>query len=276
MLMDFKSRGSRDRRMGPEDIPWDRILLIAPVVILLLMALYLVISSVYQVDEYQKAVVMRFGKYHKTVEPGLQFCIPLVDTVLKVSTEEHSLRLPFGAGPTRPRNVSEEETLMLTADLNAAVVEWTVQWKVVEPQDYLFRFYKEGDPTYPERVITTVAQTVMNRLVGDYSMGEVLTEKRGMIASEARDATQKILDGYSCGVQIRDLQMQRVSPPEKVRPAFKKSPYFRGLRAVREGRVLVRSCDYICHPNATIGETVAMLARDLYPRLFSREEGKSR
>jgi len=218
--MEFDFRGSQGRRIRPEDLPWNRILMIAPVVIVLVMAVLAVVNSVYTVKTHERAVVMRFGGYHKTVEPGLQFRIPLVDQVLKVSVEERSLRLPFGTGPSRPRNISEEETLMLTADLNAAVVEWTVQWKVVEPQDYLFRFYREDDPQYPEQVITTVAQTVMNRLVGDYSMGEVLTEKRGVIAGEAQDATQEILDGDSCGVLIRDLQMQRVTPPEKVRPAF--------------------------------------------------------
>jgi membrane protease subunit HflK len=225
--MSLDSRGYRGRRRQPQEVPWDRILLMAPLVLLGMAVVYLVIRSVYQVHEYEKAVVMRFGKYHQTVDSGLHLCIPLVDEVLKVSTEEHSLRLPFGIGPSRPRNVAEEETLILTADLNMAVVEWTVQWKVVEPRDYLFSFYKEGDPAYPERVITTVAQTVMNRLVGDYSMGEVLystgevlPEKRGMIASEAKQATQDILDLYQCGVQIRDLQMQRVTPPEKVRPAF--------------------------------------------------------
>ena len=218
--MSFDYRGSRDRRIGPEDIPWDRILTIAPLVILLLLALYLAISSVYTVAPHEKAVVMWLGKYSKTVEPGLHFRIPLVEQVLKVSVEERSLRLPFGTGATRPRNTSEEETLMVTADLNAAVVEWTVQWQVVKPDEYLFRFHKEDEPDQPERIITTVAQTVMNLLVGDYSMGEVLTERRGDIANEARIATQEILDEYDCGVLIRDLQMQRVTPPEKVRPAF--------------------------------------------------------
>jgi len=218
--MEFQFRRFQDRRMGPEDLPWDRILLIAPVVIVLVMLVLLAAGSVYQVDEYEKAVVMRFGKFYKTVEPGLQFRIPLVDEVLKVSTEEHSLRLPFGAGPSRPRNAAEEETLMLTGDLNAAVVEWTVQWKVAEPDKFLFRFYKQNDPQYPERIITTVAQTVMNRLVGDYSMGEVLSEERVAIASEALKAMRDILDVYKCGVYVRDLQMQRTTTPEKVRPAF--------------------------------------------------------
>jgi iron complex transport system substrate-binding protein len=72
-----------------------------------------------------------------------------------------------------------------------------------------------------------------------------------------------------------DVLLVHGEEPAKVRAAFRKSPDFSNLRAVREGRVLVRSCDYICHPNATIGETVVMLARDLYPRLFPRAGGSS-
>ena len=219
--MDFDFRGFQDRRMRPEDIPWDRILVIVPLVILVVMILYLTASSMYTVEPHEKAVVMRFGKFREpVVEPGLRFRIPLVDTVLKVSVEEHSLRLPFGKGRDRPERISEEETLMLTGDLNAATVEWTIQWKVTQPDQFLFRFHKKDDPKYAEHVIQTVAQTVMNRLVGDYSIDEVLTEKRGEIAEEARGATQEILKKYSCGVQIRDLQMQRVTPPNKVRPSF--------------------------------------------------------
>jgi membrane protease subunit HflK len=219
--MEFEFRGRQDRRMRPEDIPWDRILLVAPLVIVLVAVVWLSYQSVYTVEPHEKAVVMRFGKFRPPiVEPGLRFQVPLVDTVLKVSVQENGLRLPFGTDRGRPSDASEEQTLMLTGDLNAAVVEWTVQWKVIEPDKFLFRFYRAEDPQYPEKVIMTVAQTVMNRLVGDYSIDEVLTEKRGELASKAREATQKMLDQYDCGVTIRDLQMQRVSPPEKVRPAF--------------------------------------------------------
>jgi len=219
--MEFDFRGFQDRRMRPEDLPWDRILMIAPLVIALVMGAILVVSSVYTVEPHEKAVVMRFGKFRPPiVEPGLRFRIPLVDRVLKVSVQEQGSRLPFGSDRGRPRGAPEEETLMLTGDLNAAAVEWTIQWKVTEPDQFLFRFYNEDDPEYAEKVIQTVAETVMNRLVGDYSIDEVLTEKRGELALKAREATQEILDKYSCGVRIRDLQMQRVSPPDKVRPSF--------------------------------------------------------
>jgi len=218
--MSFDFRNFPERRGRAQDVPWDSILIAVPVVILVILGLYLALQSWYTVEAHEKAVVLRFGKYNRTVSPGLHFAIPLVEQVLKVSVEEHSLRLPYSGEPNRPRQASEEESLMLTGDLNAATVEWTVQWQVTDPQDFLFRFYREDDPAYVQQIITTVAQTVMNRLVGDYSIDEILTEKRGEIAEQARQSTQAILDQYQCGVAIRDLQMQRVGPPDKVRPAF--------------------------------------------------------
>jgi len=211
--MDFDSREFRD-------LPWDRIVSVTAVVLLVAVVLYMANAAVYAVAPHEKAVVLRFGRYHKTVDPGLKFCIPLVDRVLKVSVEEHSLRLPFGEGPDRPQATAEEPSLMLTADLNASVVEWTIQWQVVRPEDFLFRLYRKNDDEYAQRVITMVAQTVMNQLVGDYSIDEVLTQQRGAIAEQAREQTQQQLDAFDCGIGITDLQMQRVAPPAKVRPSF--------------------------------------------------------
>ncbi len=218
--MDFDFDKTSGRGYRPEEVPWDRLLGVGSATILVLIVLYLAFSALYTVEPHEKAVVLRFGKYSATVDPGLRFRIPLVDTVWKVSLEERSLRLPYGAGPERPNSPAEEATLMLTGDLNAASVEWTIQWKVIDPQQYLFRFEQLEDDSYAEAMIETVAVTVMNRLVGDYSIDEVLTEKRGEIGQKAREATQAILDSFACGVGIQDLQMQRVSPPAKVRPAF--------------------------------------------------------
>ena len=216
--MSFQTRG---RQFSPDDVPWDRVLLVTPIVILLLIIFYLLWNAFYTVEPDEKAVVLRFGRYHETVGPGLQFCIPLVDKILKVSTREQSFQLPDTGGAS-PGSYNEGTTLMLTGDLNAVFVRWTVQWKVEKPQDFLFRFYRDDgrQSEYSEAVIRTVSQTVMNRLIGDYSIEEVLTEKREDIAVLARDQTQAILDDYKCGVTIRGLQMQRVTPPEKVRPAF--------------------------------------------------------
>jgi len=214
----FNPRHGRGGR--PPEVPWDRILAIAPIVMIALIVLYLAWASVYTVEPHEKGVVFRFGRHHTTVDSGLRFCIPLVDELIKVSVEEHSLRLPFGYGPDRPDQAPEGESLMLTGDLDAVLVEWTIQWQVTDPYLYSVKFFRESDPDYPERILATVAQTVMNRLVGDYSIDEVLTESRGEIGEEARRATQEILDSYSCGMGIRDLQMQRTTPPAKVQPAY--------------------------------------------------------
>ncbi len=205
----------RYRERDPKDLVIP-ILLIAAV----LFAVFLAFKSVYTVSPNEMAVVLRFGKEQKISGPGLHFCIPLVDRVYTVSVEEHTVRLPFTSDPETGRHYREDDTLMLTGDLNAASVEWTVQWKVSNPRQYLFSFSKAGESEGIDAVIHTAAQTVMNRLVGDYSIDEVLTEKRGEIAGKAREATQEILDQYQCGVAVIDLQLQRVSPPSKVKPAF--------------------------------------------------------
>src|SRR5205085_6989070 len=117
-----------------------------------LLALFLLPASwqgFYTVQPHEQAVVLRFGKHHATIGPGLHFMIPLVDKAVPVSVEEHRLRLPFGEGSEEPRAVQgresgRDEALMLTGDLSAAVVEWTVQWQVVDPAKFLFRI--DNDP----------------------------------------------------------------------------------------------------------------------------------
>lgn len=187
-----------------------------------LLLLGLAMNAFYTVEANEQAVVLRFGRYHSTSLPGAHFKIPVVDKVLKVSVAEQQLRLPGmeGVADLVAGQIPEQQTLMLTGDLNAANVEWTIQWRVKDPKEFLFAFYDRTDEHVFERVFRTAAQSVMNRLIGDYSIDEVLTDKRTEVAEKARSATQAILDDYDCGVLITDLQMQRVTPPERVRPAF--------------------------------------------------------
>ena len=191
--------------------------LIKPILlgVLLLAVLVLGMRSFYTVEPNEQAVLLRFGEYRSTQPPGLHFRIPFVDTAWKVSIEEHGLRIPGGSG--RP---GADDSLMLTGDLNAASVDWTVQWKVADPERYLFAFEQSDDPEAFNEIIRTASLSVMNRLVGDYSIDEVLTSKRNEIESEARTATQGVLDDFECGVTITDLQLQRITPPAQVKPAF--------------------------------------------------------
>lgn len=208
----------------PEDVAK-----ITRMVVIFLVVLFVVmigVKSVYTVQPNEQAVVLRFGKYQTTADPGLHFCIPLVDQVLTAPMEERSIRMPFdvsGDRSTARARQKEDDFLMLTGDLNAAAVEWTVQWRVSDPRQYLFTFYNGDDDQqseYLQAIISQVGRTVMNRLVGDYSIDEVLTEKRGEIGHAAKDATQRLLDEYECGVTITALQMQRITPPSQVRASF--------------------------------------------------------
>ncbi|MCP4511595.1 MAG: FtsH protease activity modulator HflK [Fuerstiella sp.] len=182
--------------------------------------------TMYTVQPNEEAVVLRFGRYNATATPGLHFCIPFVDEVLTVDVRERNLRMPFGiTGEKREvlaARKNEEDVLMLTGDLNAAVVEWTVQWQVADPQKYLFTFHSErvDQDDYLQAVITVVGRTVMNRLVGDYSIGEVLTSKREEISIKAAADTQRTLDKYECGIRITNLQLQRVTPPDQVKASY--------------------------------------------------------
>lgn len=191
-----------------------------------LIALLIVLTvsnSMYTVQPSEKAVVLRFGSYHSTSDPGLHFCIPFVDEVLTADVRERTIRMPFGLEDNRPESrFDEDDVLMLTGDLNAAAVEWTVQWLVANPRQYLFTFHH---PMYDQEeflrgIITIVGRTVMNRLVGDYSIDEVLTGKRSEIREAALEATQRMLDKYECGIRVTDLQLQRVTPPEQVKASF--------------------------------------------------------
>jgi membrane protease subunit HflK len=218
----------RPRRRGPTPSQsWQGYLTLFPWIVGLILAGWLMSDLSYTVKPYEQAVVLRFGKYHATTMPGLHLKAPLVDQVMKVSVEEHGLRLPFGRPSHSEAFINaargtDEETLMLTGDLNTASVEWTVQWKVTDPAQFLFRFPMDEDSRFAEGLLTTVARTVMNGLVGDYSFDEVIGPKRSDIAFKARRDAQTILDAYACGITVTALQMQRVIPPERVKPAFDK------------------------------------------------------
>lgn len=227
---------SRRRSGGPPSDAWRRYIPAIPWVLAGLVALFLISDFSYTVEPHEQAVVLRFGAYKATTAPGLHFKLPIVDRVMKVSVEEHGLSLPFGppvqvqsswAGIGTPPPIKrpvatpdDDETLMLTGDLNTASVEWTVQWRVSEPSSYLFRFPGEGDDRSARELLTYVARTVMNRLVGDYSFDEMIGPKRGDIAQQAREDTQRILDAYDCGITVTALQMQQVIPPDRVKPSF--------------------------------------------------------
>ncbi len=187
--------------------------------------IYFAMAGAFSVAAHEQAVVLRFGKYLRTDGPGLHFKIPWIDQRFIVDQGERSLRLPHsevekpGSNQNAFKEIGEQEDkLILTGDLYAAVVEWNVFWRVSEPKDYLFHF--NGDAGEIKKVIVAVSRSVMHRAVGDYSAEELLTGKREEITQIALKELSERLTEFGSGVVITDLQMQRVTPPDRVKAAF--------------------------------------------------------
>lgn len=179
-------------------------------------------QTFYTVDVSEEGVITRFGRYTKTVGPGLHLKLPLgIDKVIRVKSkiihqEEFGFRT--SGSTSRRRTYSKaslsSESLMLTGDLNVADVEWTLQYRIVDPWKYLFKARSV------ETNIRDVSISIMRRVVGDKLVNEVLTTGRVSIAAEAKVLTQEVLDKYDMGIRIERINLQDVNPPEAVQDAF--------------------------------------------------------
>lgn len=215
---------SNARSRRPESPPIGQIVSYGLIGLAAMLVLYLLASGIFKVNEYEQAVMLRFGRFDQVVGPGLHLKLPWIDEAVVVDTSERSLRLPWGEAGSenagrqmRSAAGRQDESLILTGDLFAAVVEWNVIWRVSEPRDYVTSF-SEIDTL--QNTILAVARSTMHRAVGDYSAEEVLTGQREAVKMAAWDDMNKQLELLRCGVEITDLQMQRVTPPQRVRPAF--------------------------------------------------------
>ncbi|HMB40300.1 MAG TPA: FtsH protease activity modulator HflK [Wenzhouxiangellaceae bacterium] len=180
-------------------------------------------SAFYTVQPEERAVVKRFGEVIGITDPGLHFKIPFgVDQVQFVATER-VLKQEFGfrtqgtraSGRTAYSNQQfEDESLMLTGDLNMIDVEWVVQYRIDDPIKFL---YEMREPT---RTLRDISESVMRRIVGNMLGSEVLTVGRVEIQQKAREEMQQALDGYNAGIRINTVEMQDVVPPPAVQPAF--------------------------------------------------------
>lgn len=190
-------------------------------VLVLLAALTAVFSCTFVVEPDETGVVTRFGAYHRKEDPGLHFKWPwgmenvqLVKT-RKVLNEEFGFRTAHAGVRTQydPREF-DAESLMLSGDLNIADVEWDVQFRVSDPEKFLFHVRNAVG------TLRDASESVMREVVGDRSVTEVLTEGRAEINAEVARRLQELLDRYECGLSIVLVKLQDVNPPEAVKPAF--------------------------------------------------------
>lgn len=190
----------------------------ALVIILLLGFMF---SLWFTVAPEEVGVVLRFGKYVRTMDPGLNFKLPLgIERVYKVPVERQ-LKLEFGFRTTSPgvrtrytATSYDEESLMLTGDLNAAEVEWIVQFRIDDPYKFLFRV-RNAEQTFRD-----INEAVMREVVGDRTVDEVLTVGRQEVANTVTVMLQELCDQYELGIKVEQVVLQDVNPPEPVKPAF--------------------------------------------------------
>ena len=198
---------------------------IKPVVVKLavvgILILILLFSSIYQIGPEEMGVILRFGKFKRTTDPGLHIMVPFIENLTKVPVQRQ-LKMEFGFRTTRPGIRTEyraspetaRESVMLTGDLNVVVVEWIVQYKIKDAYKFLFKIRD------PEATFRYMNEAVVRRIVGDSSVDEVITVGRARIAIEAREELQVLCDLYEIGIEVNQLIFQDVNPPDPVKPSF--------------------------------------------------------
>ena len=195
-----------------------------PLIILLILLLVVGSSAFYQVDVDEVGVVQRFGRFMREAQPGLNFKWPVgIEKVTKVPIRR-VLNMEFGGGAassqgrfrdSRYRSGRDDTgvSLMLTGDLNVAIVPWVVQYKIKNPYDYLFRVNDVDE------LLRDMSEAVMRLVVGDRSIDEVIT-KRDEIADEAGALLQIELDNAEAGIKIGLINMKKTEPPPPVQASW--------------------------------------------------------
>ncbi len=204
------------KKIKPPKIPIKNV----ATLILLALAAIILWNSWFTVEPEEVGVVLRFGKYVREAAPGLNFKMPdPIETVIKVPVQRQ-LKEEFGFRTLKPgvnsnfkRNY-KGESLMLTGDLNVAVVEWSTQYRVRDP--YLFLFKVKAIRT----TFRDMNEAVMREVIGDRSVDHILTVGRQEIAEQVKIKLQKLCNQYETGIAVDQIVLQNVTPPDPVKPSF--------------------------------------------------------
>lgn len=208
----FDFKDFRPPNINPKKLIW-----IIPLIIILVFGY----SLWFTVSPEEVGVILRFGEFNRAASPGLNFKLPFgIENVYKVPVERQ-LKLEFGFRTTeagvRTRYSSRkfrDESLMLTGDLNAAEVEWIVQYRIDDPYKFLFRV-RNAVKTFRD-----MNEAIMREIVGDRTVDEVITVGRQEVADSAAQMLQALCNQYELGIKVDQVVLQDVNPPEPVQPAF--------------------------------------------------------
>jgi membrane protease subunit HflK len=194
-----------------------RALVLVPLIVL---ALWLA-SGFYRVLPDEQGVVLRFGEWIKTTQPGLNWHLPApIETVFtpkvtRVNRVEVGFRGASELGSGGSSRDVPNESLMLTGDENIVDINFVLLWQIKDAGQFLFAVRD------PEPTVKAVAESVMREIIGKTPIVEATTEGRGAIELAAREQAQQILDDYGAGILVNQVQLQKVDPPSEVIDAFR-------------------------------------------------------
>ena len=191
----FGGRPSRQKK-GRKGFPFSWLIVVIVLVLLLL------VDITYLIDQQERGVVLRFGKYERTLQPGLNFVFPsLIDRVFTLNVGQ-------------VRSITHKAS-MLTQDENIVDVEVAVQWRISDPADFIFNVRD------PALTLRQVAESAVRAIIGQSELDYVLTEGRSEIAQQQQELMQKILmEDYRAGILVVTVEMQPAKPPDAVKAAF--------------------------------------------------------
>lgn len=174
-----------------------------------IIAAWLVFSSFYRVNPQERGVVMRFGRYVETTEPGLHFKLPFPIDAVTLRKVEQINSIDIGAVD------GNAENLMITGDQNIITLAYAVRWKIRNPEQFLFALAN------PEQTVREVAESAMRAEIGRATLSDAIGPQRAQIAEQVRERMSETLDSYKSGVDILGVDIRQADPPAAVDDAFK-------------------------------------------------------
>jgi membrane protease subunit HflK len=194
-----------------------------PIIVgLIILVIVWTLSGLYRVLPDEQGVVLRFGKFVKTTQPGLNYHLPFpIENVLTPKVTKVN-RMDIGFRSERDSGFSSggvadvpEESLMLTGDENIVNIDFSVFWVIKDAGNFLFKIQD------PEGTVKAAAETAMREVIARSDIQPILTEGRSLIEADTQEIIQEILDEYTSGIQITQVQTQKADPPDQVIDAFR-------------------------------------------------------
>ena len=189
---------------------------------LIIIAIIWALSGLYRVLPDEQGIVLRFGKFVSTTQPGLNYHFPYpIETVLTPKvTKVNRIDIGFRSGSDTgfsSAGVADvpEESLMLTGDENIVNIDFSVFWVIKDAGKFLFKIQD------PAATVKAAAETAMREVIAKSKLQSILTEGRSIIEIETQEIAQSLLDEYESGIQITQVQTQKADPPDQVIDAFR-------------------------------------------------------